>query len=130
MKIGQLKRAPVDKDEIAGLVHSGEVRLRDAESAVLSLESRFDLAYNAAHALALAALRYNGFRSESRYVVFQALPHSLDIRAPVWRLLARCHGIRNKAEYEGLLELDERLVTDLIDAALEVRDALRAKFSD
>jgi hypothetical protein len=36
---------------------SGLARLKDAANAGLLLEGRFDLAYNAAHALCLAALR-------------------------------------------------------------------------
>lgn len=52
----------------------GRVRLKDAANATLGLESRFDLAYNAAHALSLAALRWHGYRSENRYLVFQTLP--------------------------------------------------------
>ena len=58
---------------------SGENRLADAANPSLSLESRFDLAYNAAHALASAALRRLGYRAENRYVVFQALPHTLGL---------------------------------------------------
>ena len=106
-------------------MRSGSARLADAANPSLALESRFDLAYNAAHALALAALRRLGYRSENRYVVFQSLPHTLGVPAPTWRLLAKCHGVRNRAEYEGMLDLDERLVSDLITAANEVRDALR-----
>lgn len=48
--------------EFDGLLRSGLVRLADAENPVNSLDSRFDLAYNAAHALCLAALRYRGLR--------------------------------------------------------------------
>lgn len=68
VRIGQLKAEPPARSEIAGLMRSGLARLADAERAELSLESRFDLAYNAAHALALAALRQRGYRSESRYL--------------------------------------------------------------
>jgi hypothetical protein len=50
------KEAP-DAKEFAGLERSGLRRLADAEKQANSLESRFDLAYNAAHALCLAALR-------------------------------------------------------------------------
>ena len=57
VRVGQLKREPPVASEIRGLVQSGEARLVDADNPTLSLESRFDLAYNAAHALALAALR-------------------------------------------------------------------------
>lgn len=31
-----------------------------------------------------------------------------------WRVLALCHERRNVAEYEGHLDLEERLVSDLI----------------
>ena len=70
-RIGQLKAEPATEEEIAGLLRSGTVRLVDAKNESLSQESRFDLAYNAAHALSLAALRYAGYRSENRYLVFQ-----------------------------------------------------------
>ena len=79
VEVGQLKRAPVNDGEIAGLVRSGEARLMDAANMLLSLESRFDLAYNAAHALALAALRRQGYRSDKRYTVFQTLPHTFGV---------------------------------------------------
>ena len=72
----QLKTEPPAESELLGLVRSGKRRLDDASLASLSLESRFDLTYNAAHALSLAALRYWGYRSESRYVVCQCLPHN------------------------------------------------------
>ncbi len=126
VEIGQLKREAPSAAEFEAMQRSGEVRLADAENNDLSLTSRFDLAYNGAHALALAALRRLGYRSENRYVVFQALPHTLGLEAPTWRVLSKCHGLRNQAEYEGLLELDERLVDDLISAGGAVREALHA----
>src|SRR5665213_3870481 len=57
---GPLHGEPPDADEYVGLVHSAMVRLADAENPANALESRFDLAYNAAHALSLAALRRAG----------------------------------------------------------------------
>jgi hypothetical protein len=57
VRIGKLKREAPDKREFLGLLHSGRVRLADARRSALSPESRFDPAYNAAHALALAVLR-------------------------------------------------------------------------
>jgi hypothetical protein len=90
--------------------------LTDAGNASLALESRFDLAYNAAHALCLAALRWHGYRSSNRYIVFQLLPHTLGLGPEVWRVLAKCHDVRNKGEYEGDLSIDERLVIDLLTA--------------
>ncbi len=46
-----LRSEPPDAKEFAGLKHSGHARLADAAKADNSLESRFDLAYNAAHSL-------------------------------------------------------------------------------
>ena len=113
-----------DDDEVAGLVRSGTARLADAQNASLSIESRFDLAYNAAHALSLAALRRRGYRPANRYVVFQVLPHTLGLGPEVWRVLDRCHKLRNQGEYEGVLTIDERLVADLVVACDRVRRAL------
>jgi hypothetical protein len=111
-----LKAEPPDAREFAGLLRSGEARLKDAENTALALESRFDLAYNAAHALCLAALRRHGYRSSNRYIVFQLLPHTLGLGPQVWRVLSKCHDIRNLGEYEGDLNVDERIVSDLISA--------------
>ena len=126
VRVGQLKREPPMAPEIGGLVRSGEARLADAVNRSLSLQSRFDLAYNAAHALALAALRLRGYRSENRFLVFQLLPHTLGLPSAVWRVLSKCHETRNLAEYEGAIDLDEGLVADLVKAAQAVRAALRA----
>ena len=46
-----LAKEPPDAKEFAGLVRSGLARLKDAENEANSLDSRFDLAYSAAHAL-------------------------------------------------------------------------------
>jgi hypothetical protein len=98
---GILKREPSVPDEINGLIRSATVRLLDAQKTSNSPESRFDLAYNAAHAFALAALRFHGYRSEKRYIVFQVLPHTLGVAASTGRLLDRCHQERNATEYEA-----------------------------
>ena len=117
------KEAP-DAKEFAGLKQSGLRRLADAEKEANSLEGRFDLAYNAAHALCLAALRRSGYRARNRYIVFQVLPHTLGLGPEVWRVLARCHDLRNRGEYEGDQSVDERLVADLIHACKIVAAAL------
>jgi hypothetical protein len=117
------KEAP-DAKELAGLERSGLRRLADASNREISLEGRFDLAYNAAHALCLAALRHWGYRATNRYIVFQVLPHTLGVGPEVWRVLARCHDLRNRGEYEGDLYIDERLLNDLISAVKTVVAAL------
>ena len=119
-----LAREAPEAKEFDGLVRSGLARLKDAEKQENSLESRFDLAYGAAHALCLAALRHHGYRASKRYIVFQVLPDTLGLGPEVWRVLSKCHDMRNRTEYEGALDVDERLVTDLIVACRKVADKI------
>ena len=120
VRIGQLKIESASESELQGLVRSGVHRLDDAAREELSLESRFDLAYNAGHALALAALRFRGYRSEPRYLVFQCLQHTINLPQEQWRVLDHAHRKRNLAEYEGEMDVDEQLVTALLRVAREV----------
>src|SRR5579863_8439857 len=126
VKTGQLKVEPMNQAEFAGLLHSAQARLTDANNATLAIESRFDLAYNAAHSLALAALRWRGYRSANRYLVFQVLPHTVGLGPEVWRVLAKCHERRNLAEYEGHLEIDDQLLKDLLIAARTLLDRVNS----
>ena len=117
---GLLKTEAPTRDEVSGLIRSGIARLADAKNAELSLESRFDLAYNTAHALSLAALRIAGFRARNRYLVFQCLEHTVGLPNENRRVLDQAHRKRNLAEYEGVIDVDENLVEALIRAAEEV----------
>ena len=117
VKIGQLKAEVAPSEETAGLIRSGVARLKDSKNRSLSIESRFDLAYNAAHALSLAALRHHGYRSESRFLVFQCLQHTLNLPNEQWRVLDQAHRKRNIAEYEGVIDIDEQLIAALIRVA-------------
>jgi len=119
-----LRNEPPDAREFAGLVRSGLTRLADARNAAISIESRFDVAYNASHALCLAALRRLGYRATNRYVVFQVLPHTLGLGPAVWQVLAKCHDVRNRVEYGGGSDIGERLLADLISACEAVAAAL------
>lgn len=123
-RIGKLQPQAPSMQEFNGLKASGVARLEDARREDLSLESRFDLAYNAAHALALAALRWHGFRSESRYLVFQCLQHTVELSPVHWRVLDEAHRRRNLSEYEGYLEVDLKLVEATIRVADQVRERL------
>lgn len=116
LRSGGLKAEPADRKECEGLLRSAIDRLKDAHSPALSFASRFDLAYNAAHALALTALRLRGYRSDRRYLVFQYLVHTLGLDKAQVRLFALCHERRNLAEYEGYMDVDESLLAELIAA--------------
>ena len=125
-KIGQLVREPAAQQEFDTLVESGRKRLKDAKNPDNELESRFDLAYNAAHALALAGLRARGYRAKSRYIVFQVLPQTLGIADAEWRVLAAAHDRRNKYEYEGELNIDEALLAEMLAVAEKLLRAVAA----
>jgi hypothetical protein len=60
------------------------------------------------------------------YIVFQMLPHTLGLGPVVWRVLSKCHDLRNLGEYEGDLNIDERIVTDLIAACRAVAAKVEA----
>ena len=107
-KVGKLKAEPPDQREFDGLLRSAGRKLLDARNPALSPDSRFILAYDAAHSLALAALRWHGFRAENRYIVFPLLGSTASIQMAKWRLLDNCHQKRNVALYDGEFAEDEK----------------------
>lgn len=119
-----LKAEPPDEAEMAGLLRSAQARLKDAAKMDLALDSRFDLAYGAAHALCVAALRRCGYRASQRYIVFQLLPQTLGLGPEVWRVLSRCHDLRNLAEYEGELQVTEELLEELLAICGRIADKM------
>ncbi len=125
-KIGKLKAEPPDKIEFEGLVRSASRKLPDAQNTTLSPDSRFILAYDAAHSLALAALRWHGYRSENRYIVFQVLAHTLSFPTAKWRFLDNCHQKRNVALYDGDYSEDQQLIEELIEVAKDLQAAVSA----
>ncbi|HAD32413.1 MULTISPECIES: hypothetical protein [unclassified Methylophaga] len=114
VKTNNLKTEPADQKEFDGMVISAKRRLQDANVESLSDDSRFSLAYGAAHALSLASMRWHGYRSDNRYLVFQCLEHTVGMTTSKWRVLDKCHKQRNLAEYEGHLEITPQLLDELI----------------
>jgi hypothetical protein len=90
----------------------------------LDPDSQFDLAYGAAHRLALAALRHQGYRSENRITVFQTLVHTLGSDNADVQIFLKAHNERNLAEYEGRMEIDEGLLADLIRCTKKLEAAV------
>ena len=114
VRIRQLSVGDATESEIGNLIERGLKKLRDSKRVELDPESQFDLVYNAAHALSLAALRFSGYRSENRYTVFQCTQHTIDLEPEFWRVLDGAHRDRNIAEYEGDLIVNAQLVAALI----------------
>lgn len=126
VKINQLKMEPADASEFAGMLRAGNTKLKDALIAGLSEDSQFSLAYGAVHAFSLAALRWHGYRSDSRYLVFQCLQHTLGVDRAKWRVLDKCHNARNRAEYEGHLDVNPQLLTELISITEEIQTLVKS----
>jgi hypothetical protein len=122
VRIGQLKSEPPNDTETRRLLALACTRLADARVETLSAEGRFTSAYNAAHAAALAALRWHGYRSENRFTVFQCLQHTVGWSAVQWRILDNAHQKRNLAEYEGFLEVEESTIAELCELVAELID--------
>lgn len=125
-KIGQLKVEPTSALDIERLLDMARKHLDDAKRESNSIEGRFISAYSVGHAAGLAALRWHGYRSENRYLVFQTLQHTVGWTAVQWRQLDSAHNKRNLAEYEGYLDVEPGYVQGLIAlAALLLNDVSR-----
>lgn len=125
-KIGQLKVEPTSALDIERLLDMARKHLDDAKRESNSIEGRFISAYSVGHAAGLAALRWHGYRSENRYLVFQTLQHTVGWTAVQWRQLDSAHNKRNLAEYEGYLDVEPSYVQGLIAlAALLLNDVSR-----
>ena len=124
--IKALNREPPNQVEFDGMVLAATTKLQDVRLPGLSSDSQFSLAYGAAHALALAARRWHGYRSDKRYIVFQCLQHTLGLENAKCRVLDQCHRRRNLAEYEGHLDIDAQLLKELIALANELLDRVKA----
>ena len=112
-KIGKIKAEPMNRAEIDRMLVMARKRFADSGYMQVSQEGRFTSVYNAIHGAALAALRWHGYRSENRYIVFQSLGHTLEWPASQWRVVDAAHQKRNLAEYEGFLEIEESAITEL-----------------
>lgn len=125
VKIGSLKAEAPSRKEFDAMVASAQISLADAQNEELETDSQFTLAYGAAHRFALAALRHHGYRSSNRRdIVFQTLVHTLGTDKADVQTFLRAHNERNLAEYEGRLDIDEKLVADLIAATKRLEAAV------
>ena len=121
---GELERLPPSRSQFVTLVRMGRALLEDAAREALSLEGRFSLVYGAAQALSAAALRSQGYRSMNRATTFECLPETAGLSHVQSRVLEICHDRRVRAERDGLLEVDERLVGEAADVARKLLDRL------
>ncbi len=124
-RAGQLAAEPTSADEIGRLLKGADDQLRDSRNTSLSPPSRFILAYGASHALALAALRAEGYRPVAskghRKIIFQALGATAGAPPELWMALDRYHDRRNAAEYEAAPPATETEAKDLVELARKLQ---------
>jgi hypothetical protein len=126
VRTNTLKPEPPNQAEIDGLTESAVRKLTDAQRKENSPDTRFTCAYDAAHSLALVALRRQGFRSTNRAIVFQLLGGTANFPEAKWRFLDNCHGKRNAALYEGEFDTSSAMIEELIEVTMELLSTVRA----
>ena len=130
-RAGQLAAEPTSAEEIGRVLAGADAQLKDSRTASLSARSRFVLAYGAAHALALAALRATGFRPVAsrghRKVIFQTLELTAGASREFWIALDRYHDRRNAGEYEAAPPATEAEASDLIELAARLQKLVLAR---
>lgn len=123
-----LESEPAEAEEIQRLLKKIDTRLTDANHAGISLESRFDLAYEALLQLAVTALRANHLRVTSRgghhALAMQTLDSSIGYPKEKLRLLDRFRQMRSTGLYDGTFEPSGSEVEALIAEATQLRDHL------
>jgi hypothetical protein len=129
-RVKSLTPEPTSPEEIESFIEAGRAHLNDARTVSLSVLGRFQLAYMAAHAFALAGLRANDLRTAAReghrVLLFQVLPDSVGASQGVSLTLVRAHAKRNEAEYAGIVDTTESQVADLIKVTDELEATLAA----
>jgi hypothetical protein len=121
---GHLTTEAPSREEYDGMIKSAHRGLADARNETIEADSQFDLAIEAAHKFALAALRNHSYRSEKRVTVFQTLVHTLGTSPADIQIFLKAHNERNLAAYQGRLDIDKKLLADLIGAAKRLKLAV------
>jgi len=113
-----LKAEAASATEVATLLQRAATLLSDAGNSALAPASRFNLAYDAAFALATTALRLRGYRPDDarghRAIVFQALVHTVDAPTELWSALSAAHDRRNALAYSAAMSPTQAEVADLL----------------
>ena len=107
LRVGKLKAQAADAAEIARLLESAALALRDAGLAGLSNESRLDLGWKGIMQSALAAMRMQGYRPATsepghHQLLIQALPKTAGIAIERIVVLEAFRKARNQLDYRGI----------------------------
>lgn len=123
-----LEREPTDRVEVGRFLAKIDRKLADSRSSAISLDSRFDLAWEAVLQIGLTALRASGFRATSQaghqVLAIQTLDKTMGITKDRIRLLETFRKNRSAGLYEGTFDPSRAEVDSLMRAADELRAAL------
>lgn len=135
---GRLEETPTSREEIRDLLTTAARGLNDAAVEQVSVDGRFNLAYDAVLILALIPLRCAGYRTRGEghhRTVFDALPDTMgESHRRFSRYLQKCRRIRNLSTYSksGIVSRGEvnRLIADTIEFDKAVRHWLQANYPE
>lgn len=125
-----LEKAESDSEELGRYLERIQRKLSDSRQSSISLDSRFDIAFEALLQIALAALRANGYRTTSgaghQQLAIQALPKSIGVGAADVRALEEFRKKRSAGLYLAEFEPSEAEVDALIAAVERLHKQLLA----
>ncbi len=121
-----LRKHKTSKKEIAGLFALADRNLADARSAGLSVEGRFQFAYNAVLTSATVALRASGYRTNSNVpghhaVTIESLTHTVGTDAVRVAKLDAFRGKRNRVSYDVPVAVSGAEADELDALAVKLR---------
>ena len=112
-------------EEIANLLALADRDLHDSQSAELSVDWRFNIAFNAALQLAGTALAASGYRivrsGPHHQRTIQSLVYTIGADDNTVRLLDRFRKKRNVAEYDAVGTISEQEATEILALARSLR---------
>lgn len=130
LRTGRIKEHPADAAEIQKLLAAVQRSLKDARVQEISLELRFEAAYNAIMQAALVALMANGYRPDTNQpghhmTVLQLLPKTLGLPGGRLAVLDTLRRKRNLANYIGE-HIDARSLQECVKGAERLQEEVTA----
>lgn len=123
-----LQAEPTDAAEITRFLAKIDAKLADCQSDSISLDTRFDIAYEALLQCGLAALRAHGLRPDSKgghhVMALQTLPTTIGFPKEKIRVLDEFRKQRAAGLYDGSFNPSEAELRALVDTAIGLRQAL------
>lgn len=123
-----LQAEPTDTAEITRFLTKIDAKLADCQSDSISLDTRFDIAYEALLQCGLAALRAHGLRPDSKgghhVMALQTLPTTIGFPKEKIRVLDEFRKQRAAGLYDGSFNPSEAELRALVDTAIGLRQAL------